>query len=287
MSIRRLLLLTTAAFLLAAPGAHAAFHLMKVSEVYPGATGANPNDAFVELQMFEAGQNFVKDHKVDAYTANGTLLASFKIPADVTNGENNRKILIGDTAVANADFTYDQLGDALKGGTATGGAVCFPEAQPADCVAWGSFTPQAGFPNVQTANAPVIPDGQSLTRSTAPGCPNLLEPGDDTDNSATDFALTAPTPENNAVAPPTACGTAGGAPTVTIDKVKVKKDDVKVKFSSDTAGATFECKLDKGGYKKCESPKKYKNLDDGKHKVKVRATADGTRGKAAKAKFEI
>jgi hypothetical protein len=162
---------------------------------------------------------------------------------------------------------------------------------PADCVSWGSFTPQAGFPNTQSANAPVIPDGQSLTRSTAPGCPNLLEPGDDTDNSATDFTLGAPTPENNSVAPPTACGGGGGdttAPVVEIDKLKLKGDTAKVKFSADEADVDFECKLDKEPYKSCKSPKKFKKLDDGKHKVKVRGTdAAGNRSKAAKEKFEI
>ena len=265
---------------------------MKVSEVYPGATGANPNDAFIELQMFEAGQNLVATHKVDAYTADGTLLASFEMTTGVTNGESQRKILIGDTAVAGAtpDFTYDQLGDALKGGTATGGAVCFPDAQPPDCVSWGNFTPPAGFPNVQSANAPVIPDGQSLTRSTAPGCPNLLEPGDDTDSSAADFALGAPNPENNASPVPSVCG--GGddtdPPETEIDKVKVKGSKIKLKFSADEE-ATFECKLDKGAYKSCKSPKKYKKLDDGKHKVKVRATdlAGNTDKSAAKAKIKI
>ena len=282
-----------ATLLFAAPSANAAFHLMKVSEVYPGATGANPNDAFIELQMFEAGQNLVSGHKVDYYTAGGTLLGSYTIAANVPNGENQRKILIGDTAVAGAtpDFVVDQLGDALKGGTQTGGAVCFPDAQPPDCVSWGNFTPPAGFPNVQSANAPVIPDGQSLTRSTASGCPNLLEPGDDTDSSAANFALTTPTPENNNSPLPTECGGGGGggAPTTTIDKVKVKGDDAKVKFSSDDPDATYECKLDKGPYKSCKPPKKkYKNLDDGKHRVKVRATnAGGERGKAAKAKFKI
>jgi hypothetical protein len=286
----QLLLISTATLLFAAPGAQAAFHLMKVSEVYPGATGANPNDAFIELQMFEAGQNLVSGHKVDYYTAGGALLGSYTIPANVANGESQRKILIGDTAVVGAtpDFVVDQLGDALKGGTTTGGAVCFPDAQPPDCVSWGNFTPGAGFPNVQSANAPVIADGQSLTRSTAPGCPNFLEAGDDTDSSAADFALTTPTPENNSSPLPTACGGGGGAPTTTIDKVKVSGDDAKVKFSSDDPTAKFECRLDKAAYKKCRSPKRYRNLDDGKHKVKVRATdADGNRGRAAKATFKI
>jgi hypothetical protein len=263
---------------------------MKVSEVFPG-TNANVNTAFIELQMFEPGQNQVQGHKVDYYTQNGSLLGSYTIAGNVANGESQRKILIGDVATATTpDFTVDQLGEALHGGTTTGGAVCFPDASPPDCVTWGNFTTPAGFPNTQSANAPVIPDGSSLTRSTAPGCPNFLETGDDTDSSVTDFAVTAPTPENNATPPPTACGggDGGGTPTITIKKVKVDGDDAKVKFSADEANVDFECKLDKAKYKKCDSPKKYKNLDEGKHKVKVRATdADGNRSAAAKKSFEI
>ena len=285
----RLLLLCLGLFLFAAPSAQAAFHLMKVSEVFPG-TNADVNTAFIELQMFEAGQSQVAGHKVDYYTQNGSLLGSYTIAGNVPNGESQRKILIGDVATGTTpDFTVDQLGEALHGGTTTGGAVCFPDASPPDCVSWGNFTAPAGFPDVQSANAPVIPDGSSLTRSTAAGCPNLLETGDDTDSSAADFVVTAPTPESNSVAPPTACGsTGGGAPTVTIKRVKVSGDEAKVKFSADEASVDFECKLDKAKYKKCSSPKKYENLDDGKHKVKVRATdADGNRGAAAKKSFEV
>ena len=286
MRVGRLLGIAAATFLFAAPSAHAAFHLMKVSEVYPGATGANPNDAFIELQMFEPGQNLVNGHKVDYYTATGALLGSFTMPTPVANGENQRKILIGDIAVVGAtpDFVVDQLGEALKGGTATGGAVCFPDAQPSDCVSWGNFTPQAGFPNPQTANAPVIPDGQSLTRSTARGCPGQLEPSDDTDDSSADFALGTPTPESNSSPLPSSdCQ----PPVTTIKKVKVKGSKLTVKFSADEK-ATFECKLDKEPYEPCESPAKFKKLDDGKHKVKVRATdTAGNVGKAAKAKAKI
>ncbi len=274
-----------------APSAHGAFHLMKVSEVFPG-TNANVNTAFIELQMFEAGQNLVAGHKVDYYTASGSLLGSYTIAANVPNGESQRKILIGDEQVAGAtpDFVVPMLGEALHPGTTGGGAVCFPDAQPPDCVSWGGFTPPAGFPNVQTANAPVIPDGSSLTRSTAPACPNLLEPADDTDSSATDFAVGTPTPENNSSPLPTGCGAVGDdePPETTIDKVKVKGDDVKVKFSANES-ATFKCKLDKGKYKNCTAPKKYKNLDSGKHKIKVKATDDAgnTDNSAAKEKFEV
>jgi hypothetical protein len=288
----RVLALAAALAGVAAPSAHGDFHLMKVSEVFPG-TNADVNSAFIELRMFAAGQNLVAGHKVDYYTATGSLLGSYTIAGNVPNGENQRSILIGDTAAAGApDFVVDQLGDALHPGTTTGGAVCFPDAQPPDCVSWGSFTPQAGFPNPQSANAPVIPDGSSLTRSTAPGCPNLLEPGDDTDNSTVDFALGAPNPTNNSVPGPTACGTIDGPPDTEITKGpegKIEKDTAKFRFRSTEANSTFACKLDKRAYKSCASPKRYKNLDLGKHKFRVRATdaAGNTDPTPDKAKFEV
>ena len=79
------------------------------------------------------------------------------------------------------------------------------------------------------------------------------------------------------------------APETTVKKAKVKGDDVTVKFGSDEPGSTFRCKLDRKPFKACTSPKRYKNLDDGKHKVLVAATdaAGNLDPTAAKAKFEV
>lgn len=59
-------------------------------------------------------------------------------------------------------------------------------------------------------------------------------------------------------------------------RVTTKKAKLKVKFgfSSDVAGATFECKLDKGAYKACKSPKSF-TVKPGKHKFSVRAVGPG------------
>lgn len=293
MPVGRVIGLAGVAFALFVPSAHGAFHLMKVSEVFPG-TNANVNTAFIELQTFSAGQSQVAGHKIDYYTANGTLLGSYTIASAAPNGDSGRKILIGDTAAAGTpDFTVDQLGDALHGGTTNGGAVCFPDSSPPDCVSWGAFTPAAGFPNTQSANAPVIPDGSSLRRSTAPGCPNLLEGSDDTDNSATDFAVSTPSPENNSVTPPTACGAndvdAPDTEIKTAPSGTIEKDTAKIKFKASEPNVSFECKLDKKKYKACTSPVTYKNLKDGRHKVLIRA-ADGAgniEDSPAKAKFKV
>jgi hypothetical protein len=72
-------------------------------------------------------------------------------------------------------------------------------------------------------------------------------------------------------------------------KVFTKQAKLKVKFSfsSDVAGATFECKLDKGAYKPCRSPKSFK-VKPGKHKLSVRAVGPGgTDASPATAKFKV
>jgi CSLREA domain-containing protein len=43
------------------------------------------------------------------------------------------------------------------------------------------------------------------------------------------------------------------------------------KFNSSEAGSSFQCKLDRGPFKKCRSPKKLKSLKPGRHVFKVRA----------------
>jgi hypothetical protein len=103
--------------------------------------------------------------------------------------------------------------------------------------------------------------------------------------------------------PPTACPAAGPpkCPVTTqpppIPQTKINKGPkaksastaATFKFSSNVKGSTFQCKLDKGKFKKCKSPKKYKGLKVGKHVFKVRAVnsagvADPT---PAKRKFTV
>jgi hypothetical protein len=280
MRLLKLAVLTVAATVVTGGSASAAFHLMKVSEVYPG-TGADPDSAFIELQMFSSGQNFVGGHEVTVYDAAGALAATVQMNADVDNGQNNRTILLGDSNVSGRDFDAD-VGTLIA---PAGGAVCFVDASPSDCVAWGNFVEPMGFPAATGTAAQAIPDGQSLSRSIAPGCATLLEASDDTDDSAADFALGSPSGRGNAD-PVTEqpCGGGGGgggggdAPETRIDsgpKKKTSKKKAKFTFSADVAGATFECKLDKGAFAPCASPKTYKGLKRGKHKFSVRATAAG------------
>jgi hypothetical protein len=264
------LLVALAGLALLAPSADASFHLTKVREVFPGSNANAGNDAFIELQSFEAGQNFVAGHKVDYYTATGTLLGSYTIAANVANGESQRSILIGDTlAGGSPDFVVPQLGDAIHAATA-GGAVCFPDGAPPDCVSWGSFSGNALIP-APGAGTPVapggIPDGKSITRSIQPNCPTLLEAADDTDNSVADFAVTDPTPRNNSVTPTELpCAADTTPPETTITKKPPKKTEhttARLKFTSSEANSTFECSKQRGTFKPCSSPKVYRHLQSG------------------------
>lgn len=72
-------------------------------------------------------------------------------------------------------------------------------------------------------------------------------------------------------------------------RVTTKQSKLKVKFgfSSDVAGATFQCKLDKGSFKTCKSPKTYM-VKPGKHTFSVRAVgAGGTDATPATYKFKV
>ena len=69
----------------------------------------------------------------------------------------------------------------------------------------------------------------------------------------------------------------GGGPDTTITKgpkAKTRKKKAKFKFTSPTAGATFECSLDGKPYEPCTSPEKLR-VKRGKHSFEVRALAAG------------
>jgi len=72
-------------------------------------------------------------------------------------------------------------------------------------------------------------------------------------------------------------------------KARSTKTTAKFRFTSSVAGSTFECKLDGKPFKKCKSPKTYRNLKAGKHVFKVRAVkgAGNVDRTPAKRKFTV
>lgn len=258
--------------------APAAFHEMKVREVFPG---GGPS-GYVELQMYSAGQTVVDGHHIRVYDNTGVESYDFEFSGNAMNGQSQRTILVGGASIpgATADFPAPLLSTALNA-AATGGAVCF-DAIPVDCVAWGTFNGSIPGATVGTP-VPNIPPDTAIVRRIDRGCATLLEAGDDTDDSNADFALEPPNPRPNTLAPTeTPCGGGGGggggAPNTIIDKgpkKKIKGKRAKFEFSSPVAGAKFECALDKKPFKACESPLELK-VKPGKHVFSVRAVLNGT-----------
>ncbi len=267
--------------LIAAASAGASFHLMKIRELRPaGASGS-----YVELQMWTGGQNAVAGHEITVYNPNGTVSNLYTMIGNVSQGGSQRSVLIAgpDYSGPAADFTAPALNVP-----AAGGAVCFNDGEPPDCVSWGNFTGNASLPS--NAGSPASPSGvtpgMALHRSIAGGCTTLLELGDDTDQSSTDFSEAAPSPTPNSTSPVEGECT---FPNTTINSAtpsqsKTTSTSITFTFSATpSADATFECKLDADLYESCTSPQEYMELDGDNsvsgtaHTFQVRAkNANGT-----------
>jgi len=278
--------LTIALFgLLAAPPlARATFHEMSIREVYPG---GEDDASYVELQMWAAFQNFVGGHRLVVYDAAGAPIDDFALPADVKNGANQSTILVADTSYSTV-FDEMPAPDASDAGldlSPQGGAVCWIEGSPPDCVAWGSFKGSlpAHVPELKVgspASPTGVKAGKALRRSIANGCATLLDPPptDDSDDSSTDFSEVEPKPRDNATKPTEeACPS---LPNTTIDtKPANPTKATAASFSyhaTPSSGASFECSLaTEGGadaFESCPSSgKSYSSLADGGHTFKVRA----------------
>ena len=67
------------------------------------------------------------------------------------------------------------------------------------------------------------------------------------------------------------------------------RDGLQFRFASDDPQAGFECRLDEGSYKPCESPKRTQNAKLGDHVFRVRATdaRGNVEPKPARWRYEI
>ena len=247
------------ALLLAAPPANATFHEISIREVYPG--GSN-NASYVELQMWAASQRFVGEHHLVAYDSGGNVIDDFKFAADVANGVNQATILVADT---NYFPTFDEKpvpdeSDEKLNLSPTGGAVCWIEGTPPDCVAWGNFTGPlpTHVPALKVGN-PASPSGvtagKALRRSIAKGCSTLLDPPptDDSDDSATDFSEQEPNPRNNATAPVEhVCPPVPNTAIDTKPTNPTKATAASFTYHAiPTTEASFECRLDGAAFAGC------------------------------------
>lgn len=177
--------------------ADASVHFMMVKEVYAGSPDS-PNAQFVELQMYSGGQTFTQNSSVVVYNAGGGEITRFTFPsgANQGNGSNQATILVA-TPEARTYFGFTgvdlEMTAVIPG---AGGKVCFTGSN--DCVSWGSYTGISMGTGTPFNVGEGIPPGASATRKISGGSSaTLLDPGDDTNNSAADFELAGPTPQTN------------------------------------------------------------------------------------------
>jgi hypothetical protein len=194
----------TATVLMAAP-AHANFHLIKISEVFPG-TAASPEAQFVELQMYSSGQNQLATHSLVVYDDTGLETGRYTFTSSVPDGSDQTHVLV---ATPDAEMLFGVQADLEMEATiaAAGGKVCW-EPGLVDCASWGSYSGGAADQGANATGTPfnqpagLVP-GQSMERKTSGGTdPGKLDAGDDTNDSAADFQLAEPSPQANGATGP-------------------------------------------------------------------------------------
>lgn len=191
------------------------------------------------------------------------------LAGDAANGQNQRTYVIGGL-LRSAQHTDEHIPLEINQG---GGAVCFDEGDPVDCVSWGTFAAESSLP-APGAGTPhpgmLDSSGGALRRDVAAGCSSALEAADDTDDSAADFNpdVLYPGTPNDAPPPTQLC------PQTTITdgpKKRTRNAVARFRFKSSVDGSSFECKLDARPFQPCDSPRIY-TVKRGKHRLKVRAT---------------
>lgn len=186
-------ILLVAALLASSGPAGAEFHFMSIREVY-----ASGNSQYVLLQMYEDGQNLVSGHSLTVHDASGATIATYTFPSNVPNGGDQSYIWI---ATAAAENEFDLTADLNMAPTIAraAGMVCFDTV---DCFSWGSY---AGSSDPSPSGTPFaagsgLSAGTPARRNVSGGTrSDALDAGDDTNDSAADFAgAAAPSPVNNA-----------------------------------------------------------------------------------------
>jgi hypothetical protein len=270
------------AVLFASP-AQATFHLIYVSEVYPG-SAAQPQSSFVELQMYDDDENFVGGRSVTLQNSAGAVTGTFTFPDDLPGTSvDQQKILVGDDGVEAAFGVKPDLISSAFNISGSGGAACW---EGLDCVSWGTFSgttsPPSGTP------APVIADGFGLTRLISGGtCSNRLDEQDDTNESDRDFVSAAPTPQNYSTVPSAPdCIPAAPTPVTTIDTnppSTTNSTSANFSFHATPTATDFECRLDLAPYADCDSgTAAYAGpLSEGLHTFRVRGSNGNGTGASA------
>ena len=203
------LALAAVALALSPVSARATFHLIKIREVYPGSS-ASPEAEYVELQMYASGQNLVAGHSLDFLTRPARKWSpppSAQMCRTAPTRHARRRDSGGRIAVRDRGRYRPARRPSSPAGERSAGKPRLRFLGELSRRRPRALRLPGRSPRDSRRDGPA-PDDR-------PNCPTLLEAGDDTDDSAADFANVFPAPRPNAVAPSEhACaitGPAGGA----------------------------------------------------------------------------
>ena len=182
-----------------APSAHALFHLIKITEIFPG-TSTQSAAQFIEMQMYANDQRFLASHEVVVFDSAGVEKATYTFTSAMQNGSSQAYVLL---ATPEAEEMFGVPADLAMDAsiTAGGGKACFRSnaGELIDCASWGNYSGDdagSGTP----FNSPLgLTPGNSMTRDVSGGeNADGLDEADDTNDSAADFDSASPSPTNNA-----------------------------------------------------------------------------------------
>jgi hypothetical protein len=242
-----------------------------------------------------------------SFTPDGRILFSRIV---TTPAFNQEIFVMGSDGSGQTNLTNDPAGDSSPDMAPDGTTITFTRLVSSSPLDFDIFvmnsdgSGQAGVvtgPALDTASV-FAPDGNRIAFSRNPTGPaiageifaaagngadpvNLTNTGDEDIDSQPDWQpdLTPPpeTPPPDTVPPDT---TLKRRPRNIVHGTRAR-----YRFSSNETGSTFECKLDHRKFKPCNSPKKYKHLQDGKHTFRVRAidAAGNVDPKPAKDSFKV
>lgn len=189
--------------------ADASFHIAEINELMIGVNG-DPSVQYIEINERSLGQNLVSNTRLVAFGPTGNYLGVvLQIPNNVANSGDGVRWLMGTPAFELASGIQADFEFAPGILSPTAGMVCWGassgESNPnshVDCLAYGNYP--GTLPSETPAEGPsALSPGdcqRSLTR-TVPATFGGASPPSDTwadGNNATDFALAAATPKNNA-----------------------------------------------------------------------------------------
>jgi hypothetical protein len=175
------------------PGpASASQHNMYIDEIF-GGVGYAPNAQFLELRMWNGGQQFVNGADVTTFDNDGTQVATEAFTADEGNGTQGASILVGTAEAATLfgvplDLEFD---DPFL---SPSGKACFGSSTSSfyDCVTWGDYIgPQ---PQSPVNNPEGLVQGASFRRTYGS---NGIDGTDDHNDNERDFIIDTPDPRNN------------------------------------------------------------------------------------------